>query len=220
MTTCGESIYNLIPSEQAVPPRLPRHKSCFQGKLDEKTLVYPMGVPKQPSSKRTFGRPDGLAAGSPQHFKKAHSGHATLPAPEKPSHTRVMRKGSTPKRTEKPKMNLHSGKNFITTNAVEAILAKPPKEEVEKPYTMKRTFGQVPKYLTTNKAMVAMEKQQVLEFLKSQDPQVCNFGKNRCATHGQRQRQPPCHHCECSWRTTRLQSWIQRSVLSLSITSS
>lgn len=130
MAACGESIYNLIPSEQAVPPRLVRHKSCFPGKLDEKTLVYPMGVPKQPISKRTFGRPDGVAAEHPKNFKKAHSGHATLPVPEKPSHTKDIRKGATPKRTEKPKMNLHSGKNFITTNAVEAILSKPPKEEL------------------------------------------------------------------------------------------
>lgn len=178
-----------------------------------------MGVAKQPSSKRTFGRPDGMVAEHPQNFKKAHSGHATLPAPQKPAHTRDVRKGSTPKRTEKPKMNLHSGKNFITTNAVEAILSKPPKEEVEKPYTMKRTFGKVPKYLTTNKAMVAMEKQQVAEFLKSQDPQVCFSGVTGVLhrVHAVTTTNP---QCTCSWRTTRLQSWIQRSVLSLSITSS
>jgi hypothetical protein len=173
MISCGESIYNLIPSEQAVPPRLPRHKSCFPGKLDEKTLVYPMGVPKQPDSKRNFGRPDGMSSEHPQNFKKAHSGHAPLPLPQKPTKTRECRKGATPKRTDKPKVNLHSGKNFITTNAVEVILSKPPKEEAEKPYTMKPTFGKVPKYLATNKEMIAMEKKQISEFLKSQDPQVC-----------------------------------------------
>lgn len=197
MISCGESIYNLIPSEQAVPPRLPRHKSCFQGKLDEKTLVYPMGVPKQTSSKRTFGRPEGMAADHPQNFKKAHSGHAELPGPVKPELTKAVRKGSTPKRTEKPKMNLHSGKNFITTNAVEAILSKPPKEEVEKPYTMKKIFGKVPKYLTTNKRMVAMEREQVAEFLKSQDPQVCNVCNNLC-TQDQLQRQPQYRLYGCS----------------------
>jgi hypothetical protein len=181
MTACGESVYNLIPSQQAVPPRLPRYKSCFPGKLDEKSLVYPMGVAKQPNSKRTFGRPDGIATEDPKHFKKAHSGHATLPPPAMPLQTRDARKGPTPKRTEKPKMNLHSGKNFITTNAVEAILSKPPKQEVEKPYTMKKTFGKVPKYLKGNKRMVALEKEQVAEFLQKHFPQVCSLQQAACA---------------------------------------
>lgn len=172
MASCGESIYNLIPSEQAVPPRLPRHKSCFPGKLDEKTLVYPMGVAKQPNSKRTFGKPDGMVAPHPQSFTKAHGGHATLPDPQKPERTRDIRKGRTPKRAEKPTMNLHSGKNFITTNAVEAILSHPPKQELEKPYTMKKNFGKVPQYLESNKKMIALEKQQVAEFLKAQHAEV------------------------------------------------
>lgn len=48
------------------------------------------------------------------------------------------------------------------------------------PYTMKRTFGKVPKYLSANKKMVALEKQQVAEFLQRQDPQVCSICNKLC----------------------------------------
>jgi hypothetical protein len=72
-------------------------------------------------------------------------------------------------------MNLHSGKNFITQNAVEAILSKPPEQLEELPYTMKKTYGKLPQYLERNKQQVALEKEQVAEFLKAQDPQVCRW---------------------------------------------
>lgn len=172
-TTMGESVYNLIPPEQPVPVRPRKHKSCHPGKLDERTLVYPMGVPKHADSKRTFGKPDGMCAQHPKDFTRAHTGTATLPAPSPPSKTKSKLKAHTTTRKEKPIMNLHSGKNFITTNAVEAILSKPPAMQTELPYTTKKTYGKVPNYLRTNKMQVEAEKAQVTEYLRAQDGQVC-----------------------------------------------
>lgn len=173
MATMSESVYNLIPPEQPVPVRPRKHKSGHPGKLNEKTLVYPMGIPKRTDSKCTFGRPDGMSAVHPANFTRAHTGTATLPAPSPPSKEKTKLKAPTVTRKEKPLMNLYSGKNFITTNAVEAILSKPPTMQQELPYTMKKSYGKVPRYLQTNKQQVEAEKAQVAEYLRAQDTQVC-----------------------------------------------
>lgn len=181
MATMGESVYNLIPPEQPVPVRPRRHKSCHPGKLDEKTLVYPMGVAKRAESKCTFGKPDGMVAQNPKDFTRAHTGTATLPSPGPPSREKNKLKAPTTTRKEKPLMNLHSGKNFITANAVEAILSKPPARQTELPCTMKKTYGKVPKYLQTNKKQVQAEKAQVAEYLRAQDIQVCPKLEQDCS---------------------------------------
>lgn len=86
-------------------------------------------------------------------------------------------KEPVPKRTEKPIMNLVTDKNFITANAIETILAKPKTRKAEGPdeflYTQKATFGKVPAYLSRNKARIESEKQQVQEYLRLKEQQVC-----------------------------------------------
>lgn len=185
MTAMGENVYNLIPPEQPVPVRPRKHKSRFPGKLDEKTLVYPMGVAKRADSKCTFGKPDGVSAQHPHNFTRAHTGNANLPTPGPPSQVKIKMKAPTTSRVEKPLMNLHSGKNFITTNAVEAILSKPPARQTEVPYTMKRNYGKIPKYLQANKQQMEAEKAQVAEYLREQDSQVSatHIGCDMCTRY-------------------------------------
>jgi hypothetical protein len=168
----NESIYDLIPPTQHVPQRPDMHHSKFSGRLDRSTLVYPMGVAKRQAAHATFGVPEGHTAKDPKQFTRAHTGTAVLPPPAPPSTTKAKVKQSTPKRTEKPVMNLTSGKNFVSANAVEAILSKPTPVRPELPYTMKPEYGQVPKYLETNKKKVAQEKEQVEEYLKMRDAQA------------------------------------------------
>ena len=167
-----ESVYDLIPPAQFVPERPQRHTSKFPGKLQESTLVYPMGVPKCKDAHKTFGTPEGHAAKHPAQFTRAHTGTAVLPDATAPSRTRTKVKDATPTRHDKPAMNLASGKNFITANAVEAILSKPAPVRSEVPWTMKPDFGQVPKYLARNKAKVAAEQAQVEEYLRMRDAEV------------------------------------------------
>jgi hypothetical protein len=167
-----ESIYDLIPPAQFVPGRPTMHRSKFRGHLDEKSLVYPMGVPKRAKSHATFGFPEGHIAQDPHQFTRAHTGTAVLPAPEAPTKVKQKMKDSTPKRSDKPMMNLTSGKNFVTTNAIEALLSRPKPVQVDLPYTMKPNYGKVPKYLESNKKKVAAEKAHVEEYLKMRDAQV------------------------------------------------
>ena len=167
-----ESIYDLIPPAQFVPQRPAMHRSKFKGPLNETTLVYPMGIPKRANSHATFGFPEGFVAKDPSQFTRAHTGTAVLPDPSAPSKPKQKVKDATPKRTDKPLMNLASGKNFITANAVEAILSKPKPTKHELPYTMKPDFGAVPKYIETNKHKVAAEQAQVEEYLKMRDAPV------------------------------------------------
>jgi hypothetical protein len=173
MAAMSESIYDLIPPAQHVPERPAMHLSKFPGQLDRKALVYPMGVPKRQAAHATFGYPDGYIAKDPKQFTRAHTGTAVLPPPQRPTITKAKLKEATPKRNQKPTMNLTSGKNFVTANAVEAILSKPAPVTRELPYTMKPDFGQVPKYLETNKKKVAEEQAQVEEYLKMRDAEVC-----------------------------------------------
>lgn len=58
------------------------------------------------------------------------------------------RKQAVPKRNDKPIMGLKTTKNFITANAVEAILQVPKVNVTDEPdYLKKADFGQTPAYL-------------------------------------------------------------------------
>ena len=46
-------------------------------------------------------------------------------AAHKPSTEKMRTKAAVPLKTEVPTMGLHSNKNFVTTNAIQAILSKP-----------------------------------------------------------------------------------------------
>jgi hypothetical protein len=72
-----------------------------------------------------------------------------------------------PKRDEKPVMGLSSNKNFITTNAVEVILAKPKKVPQEEfVWTSRPGYGSVPVYLRRNKAKIREEREQLETYMR------------------------------------------------------
>ena len=73
--------------------------------------------------------------------------------------TKVKKLPPVPKRDEAPAMGLVSDKNFVKTNALEAMLAKPPKKEAPLLATQKKDYGKVPKYLHTIKSQIAAEKE-------------------------------------------------------------
>lgn len=78
-------------------------------------------------------------------------------------------KPSVPKRDEAPVHGIGSGRNFIVTNAVEAILAaprRPPKREYE--WLKKPDYGQAPAYLDRIKAEVKEEHDYLEQLLKHQ----------------------------------------------------
>jgi uncharacterized protein YecT (DUF1311 family) len=78
-------------------------------------------------------------------------------------------KPPVPKATERPVMGLVSQKNFVTANAIENILSKPPEREEPPRATQKRDYGKVPKYLQTIKTQIAAEREMIAEYHRQQE---------------------------------------------------
>ena len=83
----------------------------------------PMGEAKRAAA--TMGKPNGLVAPNPSTFLRTREKEPRLPTPKPPTNPKPKMNPAVPRRTEKPVMGLVSAKNFITTNAIEAILAQP-----------------------------------------------------------------------------------------------
>lgn len=66
---------------------------------------------------------------------------------------KVRRKEALPDKHDKPLMGLSSGRNFISTNALDVIHAKPKQAEPEFFYTQKQDYGKVPDYLQRAKQL-------------------------------------------------------------------
>eukprot|EP00049_Salpingoeca_infusionum_P018039 m.355464 g.355464 ORF g.355464 m.355464 type:complete len:215 (-) comp17258_c0_seq1:351-995(-) len=120
-----ESIYNLIPKEEKPKQKTQRYVSKFN------------------RTKQQGGASSSSA--SPSSAKKGSA---------RQQQQKTQRKPAVPKATERPVMGLKSKKNFLKTNAVSAITAKPPKKKVtesDKDYTKKKNFGKTPSYLERRK---------------------------------------------------------------------
>ena len=67
-----------------------------------------------------------------------------------------------PTRYEKPIMGIKTSKNFVTANAVEAILMVPKQTGTgDLNYTKKEDFGKVPAYLTQVKEEIRRENEMI-----------------------------------------------------------
>ena len=72
------------------------------------------------------------------------------------------RKPMVPSMEEKPVMGLRTTKNFITANAVEAILQVPQGiTEIEADYLSKADYGKVPEYLSQVKEEIRRENEMI-----------------------------------------------------------
>ncbi|KAG2498755.1 hypothetical protein HYH03_003494 [Edaphochlamys debaryana] len=164
-----ESVYALIPQPQEMPVRPPRHTSKFPGRTHP--AEFPFGQNKL-QEHSTFGRPDGFNGPSPL---QAHEKEPKLPAPGPPTNPKTKVRPPVPLKDERPTMGLTSNKNFITTNAVDVILAKPGKvPQPDFQWTMKSDYGKVPLYLKRNKDRVAREKEQFTQYLRMREAPEAN----------------------------------------------
>ncbi|CAN0508695.1 unnamed protein product, partial [Ectocarpus sp. 8 AP-2014] len=117
------------------------------------------------------GSPAGWASRGPTGMKR---GLQLLPARMKPP---------VPRRGERPTMGLHSAKNFVTSNAVETILAVPAnRRRPPIDYLKKEDFGRVPDYLAQVQAEVRAENEMVEEFVREQMG-ISAIAKVRTATN-------------------------------------
>jgi len=99
------------------PPRPMQHAKAAPGGSAT------MGAPKRAAA--TMGKPAGAVQPDPRSFMKSHARDVNLPPPKAPSQPKAKRNPPVPARAEKPTMGLVSSKNYITANAIEAILSQP-----------------------------------------------------------------------------------------------
>lgn len=179
MAAATESIYNLIPE----PQKRFQKKASYRSKYD----------PKAPLTGSTFGL-HGTTVTVGQginELKKTCVISSTFgPTPKKPDPSQFLRKSSNygpkspgkrfyrsstcqkpavPSSTDKPIMGLRTCKNFIVSNATQAIIQEPKglKEE-EESFLKKETYGKVPEYLSLVKAEVQREKEIVDQCVSEQ----------------------------------------------------
>lgn len=78
-------------------------------------------------------------------------------------------KPSVPKRDDKPILGIQSNKNFVTTNAVEAILMVPRStKKKELNYLEKEDYGKPPEYLKFVKEEIRRENEMIDKYIKEQ----------------------------------------------------
>jgi hypothetical protein len=181
-----ESIYNLIPKEKILPQKEPTYHSYFPHWLAPTAStfilsntsypnvanmngdpVFPRGAHPIKGEWRSIGKPLGGYKQDPQNFYKKGHQYKTLPPKERTRSMAEIRKPPIPSLADKPIMGLKSDKNYITANAVEAILMAPRK--VRKPsvdYLNKKDYGKVPKYISKLKAQVEKEYETIREMQK------------------------------------------------------
>lgn len=194
-----ESIYNLIPQPKPpvikekryvskYNPRQPPTGSTFGLGNTTKLAGANLGVEASAGAPRvapsaTFGKPLGSGKPDPGQFLKlekhvAASGRRAPPAFERPLVKPPM--PGVPTRQDRPVMGLQSTKNYVTANAVEAILAVPGHrarvQEQQPVYRTKVDYGKVPAYLGDVKAEIERENEMIESYIKAQEPQEDESG--------------------------------------------
>lgn len=172
----NESIYNLVPHEQIVQERKPivrseYHQSSVPGSTfgcTGTTRLYGAGkVVKKDGA--LFGPPKegyGLPRTISPKSNTATSGSGKF------SYT-DHRKANIPSKDEKPIMGITTSKNFVTANAVEAILQAPkPTANTDLNYMKKEDFGKVPAYLAQVKDEIRRENEMIERYVKEQMGEV------------------------------------------------
>ncbi|KAJ0395085.1 hypothetical protein ATCC90586_001736 [Pythium insidiosum] len=180
-----ECIFNLIPKVVVQPAKPERYRSKHDPTVDPtgstfglhgKTRLIGSNVGDdttvaRKAGSKTIGRvpekPD------PSRFtKKGERCSTTVDPSKKPTKFDYdgPKRAPVVKREDKPIMGLKSSKNYVTANAVEAILAVPgsrARVKNEPPqYAKKDDYGKVPKYLSQVKDEIERENEMIEEFVR------------------------------------------------------
>lgn len=172
MTIGDESIYNMVrmPQEPAVRPKM--YRSRYSGTQAPAASTFKMSLaPKN----GTMGSALGTAKPDPAKFlKRGTSKNQSASSNQRPfmRATKGQKKPGIPSRKERPVMGLQSTKNYVTANAVEAILAVPGNKAriADQPprYKNKADYGKVPAYLDDVKQEIAREEEMIKQYMDQQ----------------------------------------------------
>jgi len=161
----AESLYNMIPVAVPAQRRAPLFKSSHSP--TEAPYGSTLAVAKA-GKKGTFGAPIGGSRPNPSVYLKKNSA-VPLQKPRAHKDHAPSRMIPVPRRDERPVMGLQSTKNYVTANAVEAILAVPGNRARVNPgapeYRNKADYGKVPAYLQDVKEEINRENQMIQEYM-------------------------------------------------------
>jgi len=114
-----------------------------------------------------MGKPLGMCKPDPSNFLRGGKSKTALGEPKPFSRTGA-RKAGIPKANERPVVGLQSTKNYVTANAVEAILAVPgsrARVSNQAPrYRNKVDYGRVPAYLSDVKDEINKENEMIEQY--------------------------------------------------------
>ena len=176
-----ESIYNLIPPKQILPPKEKLYKSMYPHWIAPTgstfilkntsypgvanmggSVTFPRGAHPIKGNWSTFGRPKGGYKQPPdQYIKKGHQ-YKIIPPPERIRSAFEIRKPSVATVRDKPIMGLKTEKNYVTANAMDVIMMEPKHKKIKNEgdldyYMGKKNYGKVPKYI--NRARSATQRE-------------------------------------------------------------
>lgn len=173
----SESIYNLIPREYYEPPKQPMHRSSHDPNKKVSGSTFGChGSTRLPGAGEVkvkegafYGPPRGelaISAKNMVQFKRAAEESLKSRSPnwrDSYRHT----KAPIPDKTDRPVIGITTNKNFVTANAVEAILMEPRQPKPGQPnYLLKEDYGKVPAYLTLVKEEVRRENEMIDRYVR------------------------------------------------------
>mmetsp|Transcript_10251 Transcript_10251/g.15483 ORF Transcript_10251/g.15483 Transcript_10251/m.15483 type:complete len:264 (-) Transcript_10251:28-819(-) len=180
----SECIYNFVEQTQPEKVKKPIYRSKYDpnGPLIGSTLgmhgttaVDGRGfhsLKKNHVVISSFGRKSD--APNPKTFlrkgTREHRNEENIPSVENHNHSKVRLKPQVPTRNDKACLKPASKKNYITSNALEAIRGKPKKRKGgESQHMAREDYGKVPAYLANVKAKIEKEKELVEMYVAEQN---------------------------------------------------
>jgi len=167
----SESIYNLVPREYVT------YAASNNSPKAKRSLKAPEHKPLYGSTFGCYGSTRPLGAGAVVKKSGAMYGPKsdwqdktkTSSPPKQSFQYEDKRLPEVPDRSDKPVLGIRTNKNFITANAVQAILQVPRiVDKGEENYLEKEDYGKVPSYLNDVKEEIKREKDMIDRYVKEQ----------------------------------------------------
>jgi len=171
----SESIYNLVQREYYVPEKQPMYRSTHDpaAPLTGSTFGC-QGNTRLPGAGTSIKKASALFG--PRYEDKIETGtYLKKKEIEEIKKTAsgsfkytTTNKDSVPSKDNRPVMGIRTSKNFVTANAVEAILAAPRVAvEPESNYMKKEDYGKVPAYLKQVQEEIRRENDMIDQYVKA-----------------------------------------------------
>lgn len=174
-----ENIYNLVPEQVVERPKPPMYRSrhdptapvpCSTFGTQGTTQLAGASIVKRRTS-ANFGPPSQAPPDPTRYLKRGERTADTRrrlreAAESSFRYPEQARKPAVPRAQDVPIMGIRTSKNFITANAVEAILQVPQGvPEREPDYLNKADYGRVPEYLTQVKEEIRRENEMIDQYV-------------------------------------------------------